>query len=198
MILFNNGIPELSGKDIHRSFRVRQGQRLDLALVALESGDASIDIDVDGQDADIQVKGVYVCADDDRVNIKVNLSHNVGGSVSNQLFKGIVSGRAKVNFDGIIIVRPDAGKTEAYQTSCNLQMSDDAVVQSSPQLEIYADDVKCSHGATVGSLDEDEQFYMRSRGISVEEARRLQMLSFLAPVTSGLDEQTKQEIYSRL
>ena len=70
----------------------------------------------------------------------------------------------------------------------SLLLSENAFVQSSPQLEIYADDVVCSHGATVGSLDENEQFYMRSRGISLEEARRLQILSFLSPVLEGLPE----------
>ena len=81
-----------------------------------------------------------------------------------------------------------AEKTEALQENHSLLLSENAFVQSSPQLEIYADDVVCSHGATVGSLDENEQFYMRSRGISLEEARRLQILSFLSPVLEGLPE----------
>ena len=96
--------------------------------------------------------------------------------------------KARARFDGRIIVNQDAQKTEAYQTNRNLLLSENAVVETLPQLEIYADDVKCSHGATVGYLDENEQFYMRSRGISLEEARRLQMLSFLSPVMEGLGE----------
>ena len=107
-------------------------------------------------------------------------------------------GYARVEFDGRIVVAPDAQKTEAYQTAQTLQLSDTAVVQTSPQLEIYADDVKCSHGATVGSLNEDEQFYMRSRGISLEEARRLQIISFLSPVTEDLPADVLEEIYSSL
>ena len=88
-----------------------------------------------------------------------------------------------MSFDGRIIVAPDAQQTEAYQENHNILLSDDAHVETTPQLEIYADDVKCSHGATVGRLDEDAQFYMRSRGIPEKEARVLQMLSFLSPVT---------------
>lgn len=101
-------------------------------------------------------------------------------------------------FDGRIVVAPDAQKTEAYQTNQNLLLSDDAVVESRPQLEIYADDVKCSHGATVGSLNTDEQFYMRSRGISESEARRLQMISFLAPALEGVGEDVRETVINCL
>ena len=101
---------------------------------------------------------------------------------STQLIKGIAGGTAKVSFDGTIVVAPDAQKTEAFQENHNIALSPDALVETRPQLEIYADDVKCSHGATVGSLNEDERFYMRSRGIPDAQARTLQMLSFLSPV----------------
>ena len=80
------------------------------------------------------------------------------------------------------MVAPDAQKTEAFQENHNILFTESAKVETRPQLEIYADDVKCSHGATVGRLNEDELFYMRSRGIPKEEAETLQMLSFLSPV----------------
>ena len=100
-------------------------------------------------------------------------------------------------FYGKIVVAPDAQKTEAYQTNHNLVISEGAKAESKPQLEIYADDVKCSHGATVGQLNEDEQFYMRSRGIPEEEARVLQMISFIAPVLANIsDEAQRNEIAS--
>ena len=83
----------------------------------------------------------------------------------------------------------DAQKTEAYQENHNIVLSDDATVDTKPQLEIYADDVKCSHGATVGKLNEDEQFYMRSRGIPEDEAKVLQMISFVAPVLAGIEDE---------
>ena len=87
-----------------------------------------------------------------------------------------------LQFHGVIVVAPDAQQTEAYQENHNIVLTDQARVETRPQLEIYADDVKCSHGATVGQLNEDELFYMRSRGIPEKEAKTLQMLSFLSPV----------------
>ena len=89
----------------------------------------------------------------------------------------------------------DAQKTEAYQENHNLLISDAARMDTRPQLEIYADDVKCSHGATVGRLNEEEQFYMRSRGIPEREAMVLQMLSFISPVISHIpDLQTRENV----
>jgi Fe-S cluster assembly protein SufD len=96
-----------------------------------------------------------------------------------------------VTFDGRIIVAPDAQQTEAYQENHNIVLSEGARVETTPQLEIYADDVKCSHGATTGRLDEDALFYMRTRGVPEAEAKVLQMISFLAAVTP---EDRKEEI----
>lgn len=198
MILFKDGAQIGCGNQLDRSFSVGAGESLDLAVVALESGKATLEIDIAGQGACVNVNGLYLGAGDDRICIKVNLTHSCGAGKSNQLFKGIVGGSARVNFDGKIVVAPDATGTEAFQTSCNLQLSDDATVETSPQLEIYADDVKCSHGATVGSLSEDEQFYMRSRGISLAQARRLQMISFLSPVMADLDENMRRAVEDKL
>jgi Fe-S cluster assembly protein SufD len=98
--------------------------------------------------------------------------------MSKQNFKGILDDQATGAFTGRILVREDAQKTEAYQTNNNICMTDEARMYSKPQLEIYADDVKCSHGATVGQLDESALFYMQSRGIPCREARLLLMRAF--------------------
>ena len=90
------------------------------------------------------------------------------------------------------MVAPDAQQTEAYQENHNIVLTPEAKVETKPQLEIYADDVKCSHGATVGQLNEDELFYMRSRGIPEKESKTLQMLSFLSPV---IPEGREEDIY---
>ncbi|MDE5732205.1 MAG: SufD family Fe-S cluster assembly protein, partial [Bacteroidales bacterium] len=95
---------------------------------------------------------------------------------------------SSVDFYGKITVVKDAQHTEAYQENHNILISDYAKVNTKPQLEIYADDVKCSHGATIGRLNEEEQFYMRSRGISLEDARVLQMISFLSPVLGTISD----------
>ena len=117
------------------------------------------------------------------------MHHRVEGCTSHQLFNGLASGQSKCAFFGKIIVAPDAQKTEAYQENHNIVLSEEARVNTKPRLEIYADDVKCSHGATVGKLNEDEQFYMRSRGIPEDEAKVLQMISFVAPVLEGLEDE---------
>jgi Fe-S cluster assembly protein SufD len=98
-----------------------------------------------------------------------------------------------VDFYGKIIVAKDAQRTEVYQENHNLLLSEGAKVDTKPQLEIYADDVKCSHGATIGRLNEEEQFYMRSRGISLEDAKVLQMISFIAPVLENIEDDRERE-----
>jgi len=103
-----------------------------------------------------------------------------------------------VTFEGRIIVAPDAQKTEAYQENHNIVLSDAAHVETTPQLEIYADDVKCSHGATTGRLDEEALFYMRTRGVPEQEAKVLQIISFLSPVTAALDEDRRREIENQI
>jgi len=176
-------------------YRVGAGETLRLLLTALpgESFDRTVDIDLVGEGARVELSGLYICPGAERVRFMVRLHHRVTGCVSYQVFKGIVAGEAQVAFDGRIIVAPDAQKTEAYQENHTLLLSETAVVDSKPQLEIYADDVKCSHGATVGRLNEEEQFYMRSRGIPEAEARVLQMLSFLSPVLSRIADPSERE-----
>ena len=121
------------------------------------------------------------------------MNHREGHCKSEQIFNTLAAGSSKSAFFGKIVVAPDAQKTEAYQENHNIVLSDEAYVNTKPRLEIYADDVKCSHGATVGKLNEDEQFYMRSRGIPEAEARILQMLSFLSPVIDKVADPEKRE-----
>ena len=104
-----------------------------------------------------------------------------------------------MTFYGKIVVAHGAQKTQAYQSNHNVVLTPSAKVDTKPQLEIYADDVKCSHGATVGSLNEDEQFYMRSRGIPEAEAKVLQMISYVAPLLDDIeDEEKKAELSARV
>ena len=159
-------------------------EELSVLLIALPgvSADVSLKVDLNGEGARFAINGVGISTADEKIRVHVELRHNVPGCSSSQLFKNLVGGMALVDFYGRIIVAQDAQKTEAYQANHNLLLSETARVNTKPQLEIYADDVKCSHGATIGKLNEDEQFYMRSRGISLAEARFLQMISFVSPV----------------
>lgn len=174
------------------TYVVGEGESLDLTFIILPgvSADIPVSVDITGPGADVKLSGVYLCSGTDEVSFDINVRHLVGDCVSRQLFNGIASGSSRCSFFGKIIVAQDAQRTEAYQENHNIVLSDEASANTKPQLEIYADDVKCSHGATVGKLNEDERFYMRSRGIPEDEAKALQMISFMAPVLSGLDEET--------
>ena len=105
---------------------------------------------------------------------------------SNEMYKGIYLGEAKGVFNGKIMVRKDAQKIDAFQSNNNLLLSSNATIDSKPQLEIYADDVKCSHGCTIGQLDEDALFYMRSRGIGEQEAKAVLTYAFASEVIEAL------------
>ena len=151
------------------------------------------DVRLMGEGAEANIYGAYVCAGQERVKIAVDMHHDFAHCNSRQLFKGIAGGTSKVDFYGKIIVAKDAQRTEAYQENHNLLLSDGAKVDTKPQLEIYADDVKCSHGATIGRLNEEEQFYMRSRGITLEDAKVLQMISFIAPVIENIPDPEERD-----
>ena len=157
------------------------------------SVDLKFDVELVGEGAEANLYGAYICAGQEKVKIAVDMHHKVPHCNSRQLFKGIAGGNSKVDFYGKIIVAKDAQRTEAYQENHNLLLSDGAKVDTKPQLEIYADDVKCSHGATIGRLNEEEQFYMRSRGITLEDAKVLQMISFVAPVLENIKEDAERE-----
>ena len=179
------------GRDaVPERFSLGPGERLKLTLVALPgvSADVPVHVDLEGEGAELDAAGLYLCTGDERVNFRMDVRHNVGGCTSRQLFKGIVGGTARTDFYGLIYVARDAQRTKAYQENHNLLLSDGAWALTKPQLEIYADDVECSHGATVGRLNADELFYMRSRGIPEAEARALQMLSFLSPVLARISD----------
>ena len=151
---------------------LQAGASADILVLILPGKDSSLDfrIEMTGQDAQCRLFGLFLCPSDEKVKINVEMLHNAGRCSSHQLFRGIVSGTSRADFYGRIVVAPDAQVTEAYQENHNLLLSDTARIDTQPQLEIYADDVKCSHGAAVGKLNEDEQFYMRSRGLPEDEA----------------------------
>ena len=118
------------------------------------------------------------------VDNQVFLRHSVPNCFSNELFKGVLDDQASAVFNGYIYVAKDAQKTNAFQRNNNILMTPEASIDTMPFLEIYADDVKCSHGATVGQLDEEAMFYLMQRGINKHDARLLLMYAFTSEVTS--------------
>ena len=169
--------------------------KADLVLVILPgvNCDQPLQVKVEGQYSEVNLSGLYLCNDDEKVKLNIELHHQVPNCTSHQLFKGIAAGKSHFNFYGKIIIAQDAQKTEAYQENHNILLTDEAKVDTKPQLEIYADDVKATHGATIGRLNEEEQFYMRSRGISEEDAKMLQMISFVYPVIDKITDQEEKE-----
>ncbi len=131
--------------------------------------------------------GLYLTDKKQYIDNFVRIDHAMPGCQSNQLFKGVLDDQASGSFNGIILVRENAQKTNAYQANNNILLTDDARINSRPQLEIYADDVKCSHGSTVGQLDDNALFYMRSRGIPEREARLMMMYAFAYEVIGRID-----------
>jgi Fe-S cluster assembly protein SufD len=130
--------------------------------------------------------GLYLADKWQHVDNFVNVEHTAPNCTSNQLFKGVLDEMATGAFNGRIHVAPDAQGTIAYQKNNNILLTDDAKMDTKPQLEIYADDVKCSHGATVGQLDENAMFYLQSRGINKREARLMLMFGFAHEVIQNI------------
>lgn len=185
----------LPDASLPESIVVERDAKVEVVVLAMPgvSCDLKMDVRLAGEGAEANVFGAYVCGDQETVRIAVDMHHDLPHCNSRQLFKGIAGGTSRVDFYGKIIVAQDAQRTEAYQENHNILLSDGAKVDTKPQLEIYADDVKCSHGATIGRLNEEEQFYMRSRGITLEDAKVLQMISFIAPVLENIPEESDRE-----
>ena len=189
------------GRDaIPQFLRLEAGEQLRMTFVALPGTTArlALEVEIAGPGCDVDIAGAYVCSGSDDLRMNLLVRHGVGGSTSRQLFKGLADGEARVEFDGLIYIAPGAQKTEAHQESHSILLSPSAKVEARPQLEIYADDVICSHGCTSGFLNAEEEFYMRSRGIPEEVARRLQKLAFLAPVMRRLPEDLSLELYESI
>jgi Fe-S cluster assembly protein SufD len=143
---------------------------------------------IDGEGAQCRFDAAYITTGSDETNIVTEIDHRVPGGHSSELIKGVAAERAHGAFQGRIVVREHAQKTDAHQLSRNLIIGERAVIDTKPELEIYADDVKCSHGASVGDLDEAALFYLRARGISAEEARRMLIDGFLREAVETVED----------
>jgi Fe-S cluster assembly protein SufD len=133
------------------------------------------------------LNGLYLGSGNQFIDNHTVIDHAKPHCASHELYKGILDGKARGVFNGKIFVRQDAQKTDAKQTNKTLLLSDDATINTKPQLEIYADDVKCTHGATVGQLSAEAIFYLRTRGIGLDEARRLLTFAFANSIVEGIN-----------
>jgi Fe-S cluster assembly protein SufD len=142
---------------------------------------------LDGEGAEVWLNGLYMVDGDQLVDHQTRIEHAQPNCTSHEVYKGILGGASHGVFNGKVFVRPIAQKTDGKQENNNLLLSDKARVDTKPQLEIFADDVKCTHGATVGKLDALTLFYMKSRGLPAEIARRLLIYAFAADVLERLE-----------
>lgn len=146
----------------------------------------NLNIILDGEHCEAHMYGLYFPDGTQHIDNHTVADHRKPNSESNELYKGILRDKSKGVFNGKIFVRQDAQKTNAFQSCKNIVLSNEATMNTKPQLEIFADDVKCSHGTTTGQIDEEALFYMRSRGISKPEAMSLLMYAFCADVVSQI------------
>ena len=141
---------------------------------------------LNGEGIDARLNGLYLVSENEHVDNHTVVDHRKPNSYSNEVYKGVVDGNGKAVFNGKIFVRPDAQKTNAFQSNRNILLSETGTIHTKPQLEIWADDVKCSHGCTTGQLDEEALFYLRSRGIAKDRARGMLLNAFAGETLNGL------------
>ena len=159
----------------------------------LSRRDFNIELDESG--ANCNLFGLYLVDNENHIDHHTTIEHKEAYCNSNENYKGILSGKSTGVFNGRIHVHPDAQKTDAIQNNRNLLLSDDAIIHTKPELEIYADDVKCTHGATVGQLDEKALFYLRTRGLNQSKSQKMLMRAYVGEIT---DEISNEKIRDKL
>ena len=173
-----------------QNFNIKQlrDSRVHIVIVSFNGGDLrnNITINIDGEGCETNVYGLYLTDKKQHVENCLKVNHNVPHCTSMTKFKGIVDDEASAVFNGHVFVAKDAQKTDAQQNNSNIILTSTAKINSQPFLEIYADDVKCSHGTSTGQLDQEAMFYMQQRGISKKDARMLLMYAFAAEISNHI------------
>jgi Fe-S cluster assembly protein SufD len=171
--------------------QVEQKQKSVFSTVNITLGGAltrnNLNIVLNGQHIESHLYGLYLPKNNEAVDNHTLVDHQQPNCNSNELYKGVITDKASATFNGKIYVRKDAQKTNAFQSNKNILLSDDGTINTKPQLEIYADDVKCSHGTSTGKLDADKIFYLRARGLSEDSAKRLLLHAFASEVIDFIE-----------
>jgi Fe-S cluster assembly protein SufD len=181
-------------------FVQEEGSTLRVHIVCLSSNTmadeqwhASIHVDQNAANCRTELYGMGLLHATQRAHVRTCVNHNIGDGYSSQLFKFVLDDQSRGSFKGELKIMPDAQRTEAYQTNRNILLSRQAEMLTEPQLEIYADDVKASHGATTGQLDESALFYMQQRCIDRDSATKLLLCAFFDEVIKTLSDTKLQE-----
>lgn len=185
------------------TIQTQQATRSNLISHSISMGGAitrnNINCALDGERLECTLNGLYLGRDSQLVDHHTAIYHNKPNCNSHEFYHGILDGKSQGVFNGKIFVRPEAQKTDAKQTNRNLLLSDDATMNTKPQLEIFADDVKCTHGATIGQLDPESIFYLRARGIGLEVARKMLLHAFASEIVNRISiEPVRDRLDSKL
>ena len=196
---------QLGSEDAYHitNLQVQQGRTANFKTTAVTIGGKIVRNDVNGllngEGTECTMNGLFVGRGEQHVDNHTRLDHAFPHCPSHELFKNVLDDKSSAVFNGKIIVRQIAQKTDSKQSNMNLLLSDDAIVNTKPQLEIFADDVRCTHGATIGRLDEEAMFYLRSRGIPQAEAQNLLVYAFASDVLDRIGiEDVRDTLEARL
>lgn len=174
-----------------------------ITSIVVDSATVEYQVDMNGEGAESMLRSIFLLSKQEHAKVGVRVNHNSSFTLSDSLVKGIAACEARGEFDGMVYVAEGVRQVDARQLSRNIVIGGKAHIATNPQLEIYADDVKCSHGATVGQLDGDAVLYMRQRGLSEAQARSLQLEGFVVDILSligdeELSEALKQDLDNKL
>ena len=175
------------------------GSKVKIHLVHFHSAANTITIEQVGEGCETEIYALAFLHGEDQVTTETHVTHAVGSGSSKQLVKFVLDDQARGRFVGELKIAPDAQQTEAHQTNRNLLLSEQAEMRTQPQLEIYADDVKATHGASTGQLDESALFYMQQRGIGKDKARQLLVSAFMKDVLETIsDEALREQLIAKI
>jgi Fe-S cluster assembly protein SufD len=169
--------------------QVQVGRDASFSTISISLGGRLVRNDINhvlSDGSETVLDGLYAVTGEQHVDHHTEVDHTEPHGTSRELYKGILDGRSSAVFNGRILVRQDAQKTNSRQTNNNLVLSEDATINTKPELQIFADDVRCAHGATIGQLDADATFYLQSRGIDRQEARTLLIQAFAREILDHL------------
>ena len=191
-------LQQQGGADIHLGqLRIKLGAEAKLRLFLINAGGKlvrqELRIDVEGEGTDLIVRGVNLLGGETHTDVTMVLGHNVPNTTSTEVFRNVVFDRAKGIFQGMIRVAPDAQKTDAKMACNTLLMSDDGEFSAKPELEIFADDVQCGHGATVADISDNHLYYLMARGVPRAKARAMLVNAFVAEIVEDLEEENLVE-----
>jgi len=197
MKLMKTIIQQLDQISSPQTFTVSTNQHLTLILLATKSTDYVTEVVLSGDGASADIFGIVLGNESHVIKINTLQDHQAPHTTSNLLIKSVLAGRSQLKYEGFIKVRKDAQLTNAYQRNENLMLSPEAKAESKPALEILANDVRCTHSATIGKVDPEQLFYLQSRGISVKKATQLIVEGFFDVILSKIqDQKLRQSIYN--